>query len=259
MPIAEDVEAARIAVNLARNCGYAVLPCRPDKRPACPHGFKQASSDHDAIAELWRHWPGPLVGVATGEASGIDVLDVDIKHNGARQWWQINYHRLPITSAYRTRGGGMHLYFNHAAGVRSSASKIADGIDTRGDGGYVISWFAAGLECLDHSLPAPWPAWLLTELLPKPAPQRSAAARTRPRSSNPDAAAEGVLRAVERAVEKTRNNVLHWAACRLGERIRDGQIGTREAETWLLAAARHAGLLEIEARATIKSGLQRAP
>jgi hypothetical protein len=33
-------------------------------------------------------WPQALVGVATGERSGVSVLDVDAKHDAARVWWR---------------------------------------------------------------------------------------------------------------------------------------------------------------------------
>ena len=51
-----------------------VFPCLANKKPATPHGFKDATADPAAIGELWRsHW-GPLVGLPTGERSGLDVL-----------------------------------------------------------------------------------------------------------------------------------------------------------------------------------------
>ncbi len=71
-------EVPEAAQALARNCGYKVFPCRVhDKRPTCPHGFRQASNDPAEIARLWRRYPGGLIGIATGQASGIDVLDID--------------------------------------------------------------------------------------------------------------------------------------------------------------------------------------
>ena len=82
-----------IAENLARNCGYSVFPCRHNKRPACPHGFLDAVSDPVEVRPLWRRYPGPLIGVACGDASGISVLDVDIKADDARAWWFQNQHR----------------------------------------------------------------------------------------------------------------------------------------------------------------------
>jgi hypothetical protein len=172
-------EAGTIAQNLARNRGWACFPCNDDKTPAWPKrlggsGFKDASTDPDRIAWLWHTFPGPLIGVATGQVSGIDLLDIDNKHDAACAWWHENHHRLPTTSTYRTRGGGVHLHLVHAAGVRCSTGgpnrPLPLGVDVRGDGGYLICWFATGYECLDHSPPAPWPAWLLTELLPKSTP-----------------------------------------------------------------------------------------
>src|SRR5690348_8219772 len=69
-------EAAQLAANLACNRGYAVFPCRADKTPATPRGFKDAVRQPDAIFGLWRSCPGPLIGIATGEVSGVSVLDI---------------------------------------------------------------------------------------------------------------------------------------------------------------------------------------
>lgn len=142
-------EACYLAQNLARNCVFAVFPCRDNKEPATPHSFKDAVCDPDAVILLWRRYPGPLIGVACGDRSGISVLDVDVKHDAARGWWRQNEIRLPTTRAYRTRGGGLHLYFRHASGVRNVEGRPVPGIDVRGEGGYVVFWFGAGCECLD--------------------------------------------------------------------------------------------------------------
>jgi hypothetical protein len=166
--ILDDV--VNLAENLAHNCAYSVFPCRANKRPACPHGFKDATTDPVEVRPLWRRYPGPLIGVACGEASGISVLDVDIKSDSARAWWLQNQHRLPETRCYRTRSGGLHAMFQHAPGVRNVQGEPVPGVDVRGQGGYVIWWFADGHECLDHSVPAPWPAWLSQFFWPPPKP-----------------------------------------------------------------------------------------
>jgi hypothetical protein len=254
---ADDDEVVTLARNLARNCGYAVFPCRDDKAPACPTGFKAASTDPAVIADLWRRWPGPLIGIATGEVSNIDVLDIDAKHPSAMAWWAVAAKRMPDTRTYRTRSGGLHVYLQHAEGVANTASKLARGVDTRGDGGYAISWFAAGLECLDQSPPAPWPAWLLECVLWKPPPAVRQSLQVQA-SVRADHAIEGIVRTIGAAGEGERNRVLFWGAARLAERMQAGQIGRGDAEALLITAARAAGLMEIEARRTIASAWKRA-
>lgn len=243
-------EAARIAQNLARNRGWPVFPCSWEtKTPSRPkrddgRGYLDATTDPEKIAELWRRWPGALVGIATGAVSGISVLDIDVKADAARAWWRQNVHRLPTTRVYRTRSGGAHAYFRHAPGVRCTAGKPVPGIDVRGDGGYVICWFAAGLECLDHTPPAPWPAWLTTFFWPPPPPPAA-----RQASGSPESAVSGIIRAVRNADEGSRNSILFWAANRLRER----GINRGEAEADLLGAACAAGLPAVESARTVAS------
>jgi hypothetical protein len=96
----------------------ADLPCFPcirsadprlNKTPACKHGFKDA-----AMQEPASEWG--LVGVPSGAASGIDVLDID---PSGMEWLAQNEGRLPKTRRHRTQRG-VHLLFAHASGVRNS-------------------------------------------------------------------------------------------------------------------------------------------
>ena len=64
------------------------------------------------------------------------------------------------------------------------------------------------------------------------------------------------MRKVKFAPESQRNSTLHWGACRLGEAIRKGEIGSSVAEALLVRAALRAGLPEAEARRTIASGFR---
>jgi hypothetical protein len=181
------------------------------------------------------------------------VLDIDsARHDEASAWWAVASKRMPPTRLYLTQSGGIHAYFQHGEGVRNTQSKLAKGVDTRGDGGYAIFWFATGCECLDHSPPAPWPDWLLDCVLWKPEPVIS----DRSKVSDPahaDKAIEGVLRVVSGATEGTRNGILFWGACRLAERVKAGHIGQAEASDLLVAAARAVGLQDAEARRTVAS------
>jgi hypothetical protein len=152
------------ALNLAK-IGVRCFPVRDDKAPACPHGFKDASQDPDELRRLWECYPAPLVGVATGKASGISVIDIDsTKHPEAAEWESERKEVLQGTYAYGTRSGGTHYMFNHVEGLRSGQDVTARGVDLRADGGYVVFWPAAGSEVLCSSPRAAFPASILAAI-----------------------------------------------------------------------------------------------
>jgi hypothetical protein len=234
--------------------GTLAFFCLSDKRPACPGGFKTATSDPEKLPEIWRQYPGPLIGVPAGIVCGFDVLDLDPRHPEAKEWYSENRSRLPRTRAHRTRSGGLHLLFRHDDTVHCTAGKIALGVDTRGAGGYIIWWPAAGFPVLSDAALAPWPEWLLAELRSKP----QSAKATSTTDVNGDGWLRGLARSVANATEGQRNSVLFWASCRAGAAVRDGKVAEAFVIDVLVEAATHAGLTEREAARTIRSGMQRA-
>ena len=197
---------------------------------------KDASTDPDKIRWLWQHWPGPLIGVACGDMSGISVLDIDIKSDAARAWWFRHEHQLPETRTYRTRSGGMHLLFQHTPGIRNVEGKPIPGVDVRGQGGYFIFWFAAGYECLDHEPPAPWPSWLTTLFWPPPksTPVRT---RTTPLSdSDLEDVKERAIDLVKGAADGQKHPRLRAAARLLGGIQHRAGFSDSEAVQWLTDA-----------------------
>src|SRR5438552_781278 len=50
---------------------------RPGKHPAIKEWNKAATTDRVQIKKWWDEHPGRGIGIATGEASGLTVLDVD--------------------------------------------------------------------------------------------------------------------------------------------------------------------------------------
>jgi hypothetical protein len=273
----EDI--CTMAQALARNCGFAVFPCGDDKRPTrpCPkgeegeHGFKDASKDPDEIGWLWRNWPGPLIGVATGKVSNRIVLDLDVEHDTARAWWHIFGRSLLPTTVLRTRRGGIHLHFLATAEVGSithgnkrtgAPPDPLRGVDVRGEGGFAIFWFAAGLPMLNSAPPAPWPDWLSKALFPPPAPPPPRPKVTGDPRRYSEAGIGAILRKIAETPEGNRNAMLNWGAWCLGRRVVEGELGRLEAETLLANAARDAGFVsaaDIKASArTIQSGLKAA-
>src|SRR5215469_18489224 len=110
------------ALALAAN-GIPVFFCRDNKRPATPHGFHDATTDPNQLREMFRRYPGPLIAIATGAASGMDVLDLDLQHKTADDWWRANQTKMPTTRMHQTPSGGLHLFFLHVPGLRGSVSR----------------------------------------------------------------------------------------------------------------------------------------
>ena len=67
----------RPALALAKK-GMRVFPCTPrGKVPAVAGGCNAATADEETIVRWWQHIPDANIGIATGEPSGIFVVDVD--------------------------------------------------------------------------------------------------------------------------------------------------------------------------------------
>ena len=251
---ATDCGSDTLATSLARalsllGLGLPCFPCGIAKKPATPCGFKEATCDPDAARELWKRYPGPLVGVPTGEISGLDVLDVDPRHGGDG-WLAEHKHRLPSTRVHRTRSGGLHLLFQHQHGMRCSVGKIAAGVDVRADGGYVIWWPAAGLPVISDMPVAAWPAWLCAPLMSRPG-------STIHRVTVPDQyALIRLVRLVAGARAGERNDLTYWAACRAGEMVASGLLAPDVAAAVIAEAATRAGLPRVEAERTARNGVR---
>jgi bifunctional DNA primase/polymerase-like protein len=228
-----------------------VFPCNADKKPTCPHGFKEACRSRADIRALFGRYPGELIGVPTGTESGFDVLDLDTyKHETARHFARSI--GAQATRGHQTKQGGLHYLFQHHNGLRNSTGYPVPGVDIRAEGGYIIWWAAHGYAV--NPLPIePWPPRLLHRFMrnqTKSAMQK----HTEPLDSKKLA---GILRRLKTAVNGERNNILHWAACRLGDAINAGDIGRNESERILIAAGQHVGLDYRSIIATIASGFNR--
>jgi KaiC/GvpD/RAD55 family RecA-like ATPase len=237
---------------------WPVFACGDDKQPVVATGFKAATSDRAQILAQFDRPGATMIGVPTGQRSGIVVIDVDIKEGrDGREWLDRNAGALPQTRTHRTRSGGLHLLFRRPDGVeiRNSASRIAAGIDVRGEGGYIIVPPSPGYAVADDSDPADMPPWLIRACLrqepPPPPPPRPQERHER----YTQAAIDAEVLAVARAGEGTRNDTLNKAAVRLGTLVGAGQMSRGDAEAELQRAGQAAGLAPREVAATVKSGL----
>jgi hypothetical protein len=170
----------------AQKCSCRDSECSsPGKHPRVDRGLKEASADADTIRRWWKKWPDANIGIATGPASGLFVVDVDGTEGHASLADLQRGHALPGTlraltgrTAADGKRQGFHLYFTYPDGERltNSAGKLGKGLDIRASGGYVVappSLHASGLryEWEDALSPvAVLPGWL-HGLLAKPAPR----------------------------------------------------------------------------------------
>ena len=134
------------AIEYATKYNWAVFPCSPNsKKPLTPHGCKDAKKSVGAIKAWWTKWPDASIGIATGSISNLVVIDEDLDEdkglNGyeeVRAWEKVNG-AFPATVQCITGRGGYHLYYRYDGIDIKNRTGILDGVDVRGEGGYVIA------------------------------------------------------------------------------------------------------------------------
>jgi hypothetical protein len=171
----DNLIAGAAAEYLAR--GWSVLPVRArDKRPLIAwEPLQTARPSENDVVEWFERWPDANIGIVTGEISNLIVVDVDSKHGGddSIERLQQRFGSLPPTAESKTGGGGRHLYFAHPGILCRNRAGLTQGIDLRGDGGYVVAppsvhpngrryTWAQGHSPAEIS-PAPLPRWLIGE------------------------------------------------------------------------------------------------
>ncbi len=114
--------------------GWPVFPLR-GKRPLTPSGFKDACADPVTIVGWWAQWPAANIGLPTGSASGLVVIDVDPRNGGDLAEWQP---AADSTLSARTGGGGYHLFYAAPLPPAKYRARLGDGVDVKADGGYVV-------------------------------------------------------------------------------------------------------------------------
>ncbi|MBT4702794.1 MAG: bifunctional DNA primase/polymerase, partial [Rhodospirillaceae bacterium] len=118
------------------------------------HIFRIKLNEKVPVAKGWQkeakpdatHWVSGLnfnIGLATG--MGVIVIDIDMKRGvDGEANWRAMCKKFGIKESpfqVKTPSGGRHLYYLAPKGVTlgNSTSKIANGVDVRGLGGYVVA------------------------------------------------------------------------------------------------------------------------
>lgn len=232
-------EALRLA-----SLGLHVFPIiEGGKTPAgnlVPRGQNDATTDPDVITQWWTARPGANVGIAC-EPSGLYVVDIDCKPNGPdgyASWAALiaKHGDVPATYRVRTWSGGEHVYFRSPEGeaLTNTSSKMAPGIDTRGNG-YVVappslvegSAYVA-IEGPPITWLAPLPGWIERLCRKQAAP---AAIPVGPIAGSDEVVNRVRALAVELAAapDGAGNDTANRTAYMVGQYVGAGQIGAGEA------------------------------
>lgn len=243
--------------------GWHVFPVR-GKIPLTEHGF------HDAKLEPW-DWPQAAtgIGLATGKVSGIFVVDLDSDDARGSFFAMQAEHGARIRTVAAKTGKGYHVYFKMpvVGDVRNSVRKLANGIDIRGSGGYVVippSKHPSGriYEWVNGRSPdeiaiAEAPTWLLELLKP---PERKlhvpAPLSVTHGTSYVAAAIRGECAELARTPKGSRNHRLNTAAFSLARFVADGKIDGPTVARALAHAATEAGLPSYRILPTIRSAFR---
>jgi hypothetical protein len=277
----------RAALDAAER-GWHVFPLRPGSKVPALHGEKtctgtgecadghlkweqRATTDPDRIRAAWSRAPFN-VGIATGP-SGLLVVDLDTpEHKGSSDapdgaatfgaLCERAGQAVPDTYRTRTPSGGQHLYFTAPDGVRlpSTVEAIADSVDTRAWGGYVVavgSTTPAGTyEALCGLVAVALPGWLQTILQPAPkTSQAPSVAVTGQSRRYADTALANETRNVATAQVGEREAKLFRAARALGRFVAWGDLPRSVVEQALQEGGESAGLTAAECRSTLRSAL----
>ncbi len=141
-----DLRSAALA--LAER-GFKVFPLKPNRKTPL-HGDWQAkaTSDTSTVHKMWTRKHSALDGTDIEEiadynigvsTAGLLVVDADTK-GGKDGLGVCSMFGLDdgATFTVATPSGGRHFYFTSVFAVNNSAQKIGDGVDVRGDGGFVV-------------------------------------------------------------------------------------------------------------------------
>lgn len=154
--------------------GYAVFPCAPgNKKPLTQRGLLEATTD-EATIEAWSDkWPNANWAIRT---DGLLVVDVDGAENAWFKSLGDKGRELAVAHVSITPHGGRHFVFRAPDGsnYRNTQGVIAEKVDTRANGGYIIvapsvvdgkpyKWLDGEIEVGPWGLPLP-PAWILEAL-----------------------------------------------------------------------------------------------
>jgi hypothetical protein len=155
------------------NRGYYLFPCS-NKKPLVKWR-EESTTDPIQIQEWIKQYHNCNWGLDCGK-SGIFVLDDDRGKNAetinSLRALEDKYGKIPATFTVHTPSGGYHYYFV-GSGRNSAGNKLGPGLDTRGEGGYVLAPCSVGYSIITDTDLVDAPEWMITlagQIVDRPEP-----------------------------------------------------------------------------------------
>jgi hypothetical protein len=180
--------------SLQCGCSLDAGCSKPGKHPLFK-GWRNLATTCERTIEGWfRTRSYANLGLATGVASGVVVLDVDPGDGGDRALVEAVIEHGPLGDTVRaiTGSGGDHYFFRHPGVPVSNKVGLRPGVDIRGDGGNIVLPPSLHLSGYRYQWPAgasPFelpilelPEWLLLALKPHDPPEPASTGVEYPRA-----------------------------------------------------------------------------
>lgn len=118
--------------------GWNLIPVAQNKHPYLTSWkeYQSKKVTEKEVREWWTKWPNANIAILTGAISDIVVIDADSIVGIESIKPYLTTETLTVT----TGGGGKHYYFQHPGTtvMIPCTVRFLPGIDSRGDGGYVV-------------------------------------------------------------------------------------------------------------------------
>lgn len=221
------------------------------KHPVFGNWQNGGLSDPATVREAWARRPGANIGIVTGRASGLWVLDVDPDNDGDKRLAALvaAWGPLPETYTVRTGSDGAHYYWRMPYfDFTTSRGRLPAGLDVRGNNGQVVAPPSVSLKGAYYvALDAPVvdaPGWLLGLIKPPErldvadtpredwAPSTPPTATSERGSAYAVAAVRAILGELAAAHPGTRNETAFRCACRLAEMVNATWAGLDPDHVW---------------------------
>lgn len=116
--------------------GMSIIPTGLNKVPLLNwKPYQDRCATMEEINNWWKTWPDANPALVTGKISGVVALDLDKKHNRT-----LGEFPIQLTACAKSGNGGEHAFFKYPsdASVKSGSAISGEGVDCRGDGGYIL-------------------------------------------------------------------------------------------------------------------------